>query len=131
MKGLCKLKRSTHKQLKHRRASGPGRSLRFEVLDKRLLLAADLLEPNNSIAEVDSRPAGEVNSPNFAAITENLNVSQLNLEDEVDWYRFETDDWGTSHDFVEIQFADNDGDLQLELYDSDGITRLRQFDQLQ
>ena len=71
------------------------------------------------------RPAGQANSPNFGAISENLSVSQLNLEDEVDWYRFETNDWGTSHDFAQIQFVDDDGDLQLELYDSDGITRLR------
>ena len=57
MKGLSKLRRSTHQQpWKQRRPRRRGRSLRLEVLDKRLLLAADLLEPNNSIGEVDCAP---------------------------------------------------------------------------
>lgn len=84
----------------------------------------DSLEPNDSITEVSDRTAG-IGSPNLGTLVGLHSYQNLKLEDQVDWYRFETTDWGTSHQYVSIDFVHTNGDLNLDLYAADGTTRVK------
>ncbi len=51
-----------------------------------------------------------------------MQINGLALEDQADFYRFETLDYATSHDSVSLTFDDDLGDLNLYVYQSDGTT---------
>ncbi|HUY88272.1 MAG TPA: pre-peptidase C-terminal domain-containing protein [Pirellulales bacterium] len=82
-------------------------------------MTADAYEPNNSIAEVAQDPVGGT-SPNFGLVTNTRVITDLNLDDSADWYRFETTETGTTHDYVRIDFLNSQGNLGLQLYDASG-----------
>ena len=82
----------------------------------------DPYEPNGSLAAVDGRPEGGVNSPNLGPcgpqrVIGNLTIHQVGDDD---YYKFYMNHKGTSSDFVRIEFQAALGDLDMGLYDAAG-----------
>lgn len=61
---------------------------------------------------------------NLGTLTTVRTVNGLQMRDAADWFRFTQNSAGTSSDFVRITFTHSQGDLDLELYNSQG-QRLR------
>jgi hypothetical protein len=102
--------------------SGDANSTYSLVIDPPGNSPDDAYEPNDTPAAVDSRVSGGVHSPNLGLLTGTLQIADLKLEDQADYYRFETSDHGTSHDLVRILFSHAQGDLNLYVYRADGTT---------
>jgi hypothetical protein len=99
-------------------------NLQIERLEARHMMCCDdLFEPNNSKAEVDLQPPGGLNSPNLGIVTSELILPSLALLDQ-DWFRLQTTDHGTSHDKLQIDFTNAQGNLDLYLYAENGTTEL-------
>ena len=101
---------------RYRRRSSSRHPLRVQLLEPRLLLAEDAFEPNDSTSDVD--PAGA--AANFGLLNDTLVQTGLALEDPNDFFRFETSETGTTHDFAQIEFDNSEGNLNLELLDASG-----------
>lgn len=82
----------------------------------------DLMEPNNSFAQVEGRPEGGPNSPNLGPCGPQRVVPGLTIHEDVDsdYFRFSMNETGGPADFVRIDFDLSEGDLDLELYDAAG-----------
>jgi Leishmanolysin/Bacterial pre-peptidase C-terminal domain/Bacterial Ig-like domain len=91
-------------------ASNPNYSLTIIVPVK---LTDDLFEEN------DTRTAARA----LGTLTALKTVPNLVMADAHDWYRFITTSTGTGADFVQIDFLNSQGNLDLELYNASG-TRL-------
>jgi hypothetical protein len=82
-----------------------------QALEPRVLLAADdSFEPNNTI--LSAADIGLLQGANQA--------TGLVLNND-DWYRFRTAVTGTANDFVAITFQSSQGDIDLALYDTNGV----------
>jgi Leishmanolysin/Bacterial pre-peptidase C-terminal domain len=57
---------------------------------------------------------------NLGTVTQTLTQSQLVLADAHDWFQFTTTASGTSDNYVQVQFANNLGDVDLEVYNAAG-----------
>ena len=85
----------------------------------------DAYEENDSLTETDAHQKGVANSSNFGYINGRRIIENLNmLDDANDWYRFETSQVGQQGNHVRIVFNHFAGDLDLGLYESDGVTRV-------
>ena len=84
--------------------------------------AADLYEPDDSLASVQARSIGTANSPNIGPCNPQLVIPNLSIHelDDEDYYRFYLPGAGTASDFVRIDFTHVDGDLELLLLDDAG-----------
>ncbi|HZW08919.1 MAG TPA: lysyl oxidase family protein [Phycisphaerales bacterium] len=82
----------------------------------------DLMEPNNSRGQVLARPEGGWNSPNLGPCAPERIVPTLSIHDSADrdYFRFYVNHTAGASDFVRIDFAHAEGDLALELHDSNG-----------
>jgi hypothetical protein len=80
----------------------------------------DAYEGNDGKADAD-RPTG-VNSPNFGMLTGVTTVSNLVLDGESDWFKFQTDGVGTTADYVRLDFQNADGNIDLYVYEQDGTS---------
>lgn len=81
----------------------------------------DPYESNNSIAEVDGKPAGAPNSANFGVVAGKKLIRNLSMEDTADWFRFQTTRTSTASDYVRIESPWNrTANIELELYNSTG-----------
>jgi hypothetical protein len=83
-------------------------------------VSPDAYEPNDTPAEVDSRPAGKPNSPNLGPcnpkrVIENLTVHERNNDD---FFKFYSNATGAAADFVRIDFTSSQGNLDLALLDA-------------
>ena len=85
----------------------------------------DPYEDNDSKLQVDAKAAGAPNSPNLGLLTDLETIQHLIMNDGADWYRFQTASVGTAANTVVIDFLTAEGDLDLYLYGSDGITLIR------
>ncbi len=85
---------------------------------------ADAYEPADNFDEVDARLVGSVNSPNLGPCDPQLVIDNLNIHasDNDDYFRFYCNSTGTSADFVRIDLINNQGDLDLRLYDANRIS---------
>ncbi|MDO5309504.1 MAG: choice-of-anchor Q domain-containing protein [Planctomycetia bacterium] len=92
----------------------------------------DLYESNNSFEEVKAAPVTSDAAPtsNFGVLFGEVMISDLVLRqysdkiDEVDWYRFEMSEKGSSANFIKLYYNStssqvNDADLDLYLYRED------------
>ncbi len=81
----------------------------------------DAYAPNQVKADAD-RPTG-TNSPNLGVLTSQKTISSLQLvAGAPDWFRFDTAGVGTTADYVRIEFLDVNGNLDLYVYEQDGVT---------
>lgn len=96
-----------------------------------IIQSEDSYEPNDTKAEVDTRTVGDLFSPNlgsagFPYIIQGLSIHQevlpsLEYIPDADYFRFHMNGTGLSNHFAEIEFANEWGDLNLELLDSSGL----------
>lgn len=87
------------------------------------LALEDSYEPNNNKSQADV--ATGANSPHLGTLTTPLTISNLALAAGTeDWFRFETTGVGKASipDFVRIEFANANGNLDMDLYFADGVT---------
>ena len=86
-------------------------------------IAADLYEPNDSLAQVMARVVGAPRSPNLGPCAPSLSISGLSLHENFtdDYFRFYSPATGTLGDFVRISFSNSAGDLDLWLLNSAGV----------
>ena len=82
----------------------------------------DAFEVNDAKTDAD-QPTG-VNSPNLGMLTSITNLSNLVVDGESDWFRFETDGVGTIDDYVRLDFLNQDGNIDLYVYEQDGFSRV-------
>lgn len=84
----------------------------------------DSYEPNDTRASVDSRPEGGPNSPNLGPVNPERVVANLSINSatDVDWFKFYVNHTGAAADFVQIQFTNASGDLDLELLNGSGTS---------
>jgi hypothetical protein len=80
----------------------------------------DAYEPNDNKAQADL-PVG-ANSPNFGPVAGSLVLNDLALQGDEDWYRFELTQTATAANFVRLDANDDDGDINLAVYRSNGTT---------
>ncbi|MCO6455657.1 MAG: pre-peptidase C-terminal domain-containing protein [Pirellulaceae bacterium] len=81
----------------------------------------DPYEQNDSTAEVDAQPPGAADSPNLGVVPPVTLLERLAMmEDSEDYFRFETTSTGTRGDYVRIEFAQAQGNLNLDLLDAGG-----------
>lgn len=82
----------------------------------------DKWEPNDSAAELDSRPIGGPNSPNLGPVGPGttLTGATVHTNGNEDWFRFYMPAPGTSADEVRIDFTHSNGNLDLHLQDDQG-----------
>ena len=81
----------------------------------------DAYEPNNSKAQVDAATAGAANSPNLGVVGQVTTIANLAMmDDSEDWFRFQTTATGGRNDYVRIMFTNAQGNLNLDLLDSQG-----------
>ncbi|MGL6225684.1 MAG: fibronectin type III domain-containing protein [Thermoguttaceae bacterium] len=82
----------------------------------------DVFEPNNGWEQVGDRGTSVPNSPNFGLIMGEQAYYGLTIEKpgEVDFYRFEIADTGTSDHYVQLNYRDSEGRLMFFLLDSTG-----------
>lgn len=82
-------------------------TLRFESLERRLFLAADMFEPNDSLAEAFDLGTG---GQTYAGLS-------VHAPDDHDWYKWTAPaDGGLTVDMV---FKHAEGDLELDLFDAE------------
>ncbi|MFM9873429.1 MAG: lysyl oxidase family protein [Fimbriimonadaceae bacterium] len=77
--------------------------------------APDVFEENDSIAQVNARPVGGVNSPNMGLILNETQIGNLSMEDTDDWYKVKLHASGTGT-FVQMEspyLQQSDLDLQI------------------
>jgi hypothetical protein len=80
----------------------------------------DPYEPNNSIAEVDSKTEGGANSPNLGLITSTHRITNLSATDAADWFKFRISRPGDgAYVLMESPWL-RQGNLDLEIYNSQG-----------
>lgn len=83
----------------------------------------DAYEPNDSVSQVNKAAEGGASSPNIGLLSATRTISGLNTVDNaVDWFKFAMNGDGTSEHEVKITFTNSQGNLDLALYESDGIT---------
>ncbi len=83
--------------------------------------APDRYEPNDSLEDLADRPAGRPFSPNLGPCNPKRVIEDLNLLlGSDDYFSFYANDTGGPGDFVRIDFAHADGDLDLALLDAGG-----------
>ena len=92
----------------------------------------DFYEPNNAAEQVRDAAVSTSENPTanlgiidglvrLAAVENGEGiVTRMTLQDEADWFRFETTNEGTSLDFVRLDFDGERGDLDLRLFREDG-----------
>lgn len=81
----------------------------------------DAYEPNETLAEVRSKPPGAQNSPNLGTVLQRRTIRNLSMTDANDWYAFKMDKVGTGGDYVRVESPWlRQGNLSLELYNSAG-----------
>ncbi len=80
--------------------------------------SGDIFENNDSFFDVDRLTPGDPNSPNFGVLASTTVIEHLSLQDTEDWFRFETTETATNHDFARIDFTSSAGNLALELFDA-------------
>lgn len=81
----------------------------------------DSYEDNDSKLQVDALIAGAADSANLGVVADVAVIPDLAMiEDTEDWFRFETTVTGNRSDYVKIDFSHEIGNLNLELFDSDG-----------
>ncbi|MCA9264038.1 MAG: hypothetical protein KDA60_09335, partial [Planctomycetales bacterium] len=90
-------------------------------LATRTLPGDDAYEDNDTREAVDAMIAGGVNSANLGDLLgrerhEPFRLYDLTLRDSADWFRFETTEVGSVQSFVQIDFENSRGDLDLEVY---------------
>lgn len=92
------------------------------------IIHKDDYEPNNSASQVDPMPWGGTNSSNFGPCNNPRFINTLNIHPDLhlvfgdqDYYKFYMNGWGQDIHFVEILFNHDEGDLNLELLDSEGL----------
>lgn len=85
---------------------------------------ADAYEPGDSFDEVDARPIGSVNSPNLGPCDPVKVIDSLSIHapGNDDYYRFYCNSTGTASDFVRIDLVNNQGDLDMRLYDANRVS---------
>ncbi|MCW5942867.1 MAG: pre-peptidase C-terminal domain-containing protein [Fimbriimonadaceae bacterium] len=86
-------------------------------------LVPDAYEDNDTRAITDARPEGVKQSPNLGLVNALRVIPNLSVEDANDWYKFRMNNAGSSGDYIRMESALPDGDIDLELYNSSG-TRL-------
>ena len=84
-------------------------------------ITPDTYEPNNTVLEVVTRPAGGPNSPNLGPCNPIRQVSELSIHEsnDDDYFAFYANETGTSSDSVRIDFTHSLGDLDMALLDAD------------
>ena len=92
------------------------------ILTDKTSVQDDAYENNDAKSIVDGRSEGGVNSPNLGILAQRLEINNLKQMDSADWYKFRTDRPGTTANFVSIEFAHSQGDLDMVVYRSDGTT---------
>jgi hypothetical protein len=97
-------------------ATNPGYELTF------FPLSPDAYEDNDTKAIVDALPEGGTNSSNLGTVFVQTIIDGLTLEDAADWYKFQLGSEGTATNYVKIDFAHAEGDLDMILYGADGET---------
>jgi hypothetical protein len=90
----------------------------------------DAYEENDTKAQVDARPEGASNSPNLGPVSETKYITDLVLDDPVDWYKFQTDSSSNADHVIRLEFNRRNGDLALRLLRADGTTELATSDVL-
>lgn len=84
-------------------------------------LGPDRFEENDTRAQVDARPEGGNNSPNFGLVNATRSYESLSVEpNDDDWFKFRMNNPGSSGDHVAITSTITTGDTDLELYDAAG-----------
>ncbi len=85
-------------------------------------VAADTYEPNDAPAGVAARPEGGINSPNLGPCGPQRVVNSLTMHAIAndDLFRFYMNDTGVSGDLIRIDFANSQGNLDLDLLDAAG-----------
>ncbi|MEE2686037.1 MAG: Ig-like domain-containing protein [Planctomycetota bacterium] len=101
--------------------------------------STSLLQPEPFLLETDSLPAlrllgdgyernwgwgnDSIDNAFYLGTAGGFEVDALSIHNsfDQDWYSFWLDQNGTSNDYAEILFTHSDGDLDLELYDEDGL----------
>jgi Ca2+-binding RTX toxin-like protein len=104
----------------HNGATNPGYTLTIDPAAP--TLSDDAYEDNDSKAITDARPAGGVNSPNLGTLTTTKTINTLAMSDSADWYKFQMNGLGYSTHYVRLNFTHSQGDLDLYVYKSDGVT---------
>jgi len=87
-------------------------------------IALDAFEPNDSIPQVLGHLEGAQNSSNMGPVGPRTVVTDLSLHTEAnkDYFRFYCAGPGTSADTVRIDFVHAEGDLDMRLRDSNGVS---------
>ena len=83
-------------------------------------LPPDRFEPNDSAAIVDIRPVGGPNSPLLGPCDPQLTIEDLSIDsgDDVDVFKFYLPNGGVNIDRLELRYDRVQGDLDLQLLDS-------------
>lgn len=80
----------------------------------------DAYEPNDRKLDADV-PTGTA-SPNVGLLAGTLNIANLALDGESDWFKFTTDGVGTVADYVRLDFSNSHGNVDLYVYEQDGFS---------
>jgi hypothetical protein len=93
----------------------------FRHLEIRAVPGDDAYENNNNKTVVDARVTGQENSPNLGVVQGVRVIPGLAMvQDREDWFRFEIDGPGRRGDHASIRFAEDAGDLELDLLNASG-----------
>jgi len=80
----------------------------------------DVFEENDSIAQVNARPEGQVNSPNMGLVLNETLIENLSMEDTNDWYKVRLHASGTGT-YIQMDSPYlQQGDLDLQICNSAG-----------
>lgn len=81
----------------------------------------DRFEENDTKEQVDGRPEGGENSPNFGLVNSKLRIEDLSMQsNDPDWFKFRLNATGGPGDYIQIESPYNSGDMDLELRDANG-----------
>lgn len=80
----------------------------------------DRFEENDSREQVDARPEGGTNSPNFGIVNATMQITDLSMEDANDYFKFKLNNTGGPSDHISINSQYSDSDLDLQLLNSSG-----------
>lgn len=87
----------------------------------------DRYEHNDSTQQVDAAVPSLANSPNLGMLLNQVTINGLNtVDDATDWFRFEMNDRGSASHYVRIDYNNAMGNLNLAVYEADGVTRVGQ-----